>query len=202
MDKRDSEILAAYRGRIKLFRRFGYDIPKARDYIVRKAGLTKGNILEIATGSGHMAIALAKRGIRCVSIDADKEALKKAYANLKALSLSRLVKLRHMDAGKLHFKDAAFDKIVSVNFIHHSKDPRKYIKEMVRIARQNIVIADFNRRGFSIADKVHRSEGNRHEESAVSLRDIKGFLDRLGLEVKVHRDRCQTVLVATKRRKT
>ena len=58
--------------RLKLFRKYGYDIPKARNYIIAKAGLTKGgSMLEVGTGRGHMATLLAKSGFEFVSIDLD-----------------------------------------------------------------------------------------------------------------------------------
>ncbi|MBU1998565.1 MAG: hypothetical protein ABIG46_02360 [Candidatus Omnitrophota bacterium] len=49
--------------RLKLFRKYGYDIPKARNLIFAKAKLRKGSLLEVGTGRGHMALALAKKDI-------------------------------------------------------------------------------------------------------------------------------------------
>ena len=61
--------------RLKLFKKYGYDIPKARNYIIAKAGLQKGSsILEVGTGRGHMATALARKGFKLTSIDLDKKA--------------------------------------------------------------------------------------------------------------------------------
>ncbi|MFA5094991.1 MAG: class I SAM-dependent methyltransferase [Candidatus Omnitrophota bacterium] len=196
-------VLAAYNKRISLFRKHGYDIAKARDFIIRKAGLltASGPILEFATGSGHMAIALAKRDIKCVSFDSDGDALRTAGSNLRNMGLSRFVSLKRMDAGNVPYKDDSFDTVVSVNFIHHTDDAAGCVSEMVRIARSKVVIADFNKRGFMTADKVHRSEGGRHERSASTMDEVKKLLARSGMEVKVYRDKCQTVLVSTKRRK-
>ncbi len=187
--------------RIKLFKKYGYDIPKARDFVIRKAALSGGSIIDVATGSGHMAIALARKGLKCVAIDADKEAIKRARLNLKALGLSRFVKLRLADAGRIPFKGNSIDCVVSVNFIHHAEHPRECVKEMARIARSKLVIADFNKRGAMIADKVHKSEGNTHEKSKISMEDVKKQLLELGMKVRVFRDKCQTVIVAIKKEK-
>ena len=199
MLKKTTKTLVAYRDRINIFKKLGYDIPKARDFIIKKASLSEGSLIDVATGSGHMAIALARKGMKCIAIDADKEAIKRASLNLKALGLSRFVKLRLADAGKTPFKNDSFDCVVSVNFIHHAKYPRKCVKEMARIAQFKLVIADFNKRGAMIADKVHKSEGNTHERSIISMDDVKKQLLGLRMEVRVFRDKCQTVIVAIKK---
>jgi ubiquinone/menaquinone biosynthesis C-methylase UbiE len=200
--KRKASPLSGYYKRVLLFKKYGYDTLKARNFIIKKACLSSGAVLEAATGSGHMAIAMAKKGIRCVSFDSDKEALRRAGLNLKGLGLRRLVVLKRMDAGKISFPDNAFDAVVSVNFIHHTNDAETCVREMVRVARSKVVIADFNKRGFMIADRVHRSEGGKHERSSATMDGVRRLLARKGMEVKVYRDKCQTVLVSTKREKT
>ena len=55
--------------RLNIFKKYGYDISKARNFILTKAKLTQGRVLEVGTGRGHMAIALARRGVKLVSID-------------------------------------------------------------------------------------------------------------------------------------
>ena len=63
------------RKRLELFKKYGYDIPKARNFILSKAKLAKGSsMLEIGTGKGHMTIVLAKKGFRLISIDLDRKA--------------------------------------------------------------------------------------------------------------------------------
>lgn len=184
--------------RLKLFKKYGYDIPKARGFILRKAGFTKGNILEIGTGRGHMAGALARQGFKLVSIDLDREAQKAARRNLRSMKLGGLVTLKIMDAEKLRFKDASFDYVISVNFIHHAKHPVRCLKEMVRVAKKRLVIADFNRRGERIAEKIHGLDGHVHPRTKLSFKSAKMLLRRLGLAVDTYYDVCQTVLIAKK----
>ena len=77
--KRDKE-------RLKLFKKYGYDIPKARKFIISKARLVKGgSMLEVGTGRGHMATALAQKGFKFVSIDLDKKAQHAAKIHLKVI---------------------------------------------------------------------------------------------------------------------
>ena len=186
------------RDRLRLFKKYGYDIPKARRFILSKAGFTKGGILEIGTGRGHMAIALAKKGFKIVSIDLDRQAQKAAKRNLGSMKLGGLVTLKIMDAEKLRFKDACFDYVISVNFLHHAKAPVKCLKEMARVAKNKLVIADFNRKGERIAEKIHGLEGHTHPRSRLSSGSIAALLRKLGMDVIKHNDSCQYVLIATK----
>jgi ubiquinone/menaquinone biosynthesis C-methylase UbiE len=191
-------IKKGYHDRLKVFKRHGYDMMKARAFVISESGIKGGDVLEVGTGKGHLAIGLAKRGIRFTTIDLDKKTLNIARHNLKECGVLSYVCIKRMNAEKLRFKDSAFDHIISVNFIHHAKRPKQCIKEMVRVARHSIVIADLNKRGEAIMDKVHKLDSRKHEKSRMSLNGIKEFLEKSGLRVKVYRDTCQTVFVAKK----
>lgn len=185
--------------RLKLFKKYGYDIPKARSYIIAKAGLNKsGNMLEIGTGRGHMATALARKGFHFTSIDLDKKAQGAAKIHLKTLKLGKSVKLEIMNAEKLRYKDGSFDHIISVNFIHHAKNPVRCLKEMIRVAKNKLVIADINKKGERIMEKVHRLDGHDHELSKISLKEMEALLKNAGMKVRTYKDKCQTVFVADK----
>jgi len=182
--------------RLRLFKRYGYDIPKARSLIFKKAKISGGKILEVGTGRGHMAVALAKNGLKVVSIDLDRKAQKIAKLNLKSLKLDKSVSLKHMDAEKLKYKDNSFDFVISVNFIHHAKNPVKCLKEMIRVVKNKLIIADLNKRGERVMEKVHALDGHSHASSKMSLSGAKKYLEKKGLFVKVYKDVCQTVIIA------
>jgi ubiquinone/menaquinone biosynthesis C-methylase UbiE len=185
--------------RVKLFKQFGYDIPRARKFILDKSGLTKKDtILEIGTGRGHAALALAKKGLRVISIDVDKEGQRATRIKLKSEKLDKRVILKIMDAERLRFKDNSFENVISVNFIHHAKNPVRCLKEMVRVTREKLIIADINKRGERIMARVHGLEGHSHPPSRISLDSVKKLLKKLGMDVKTFRDCCQTVLIAKK----
>ena len=184
--------------RLRLFKRYGYDIPKARSLIFKKAKISGGKILEVGTGRGHMAVALAKNGLKVVSIDLDRKAQKIAKLNLKSLKLDKSVSLKHMDAEKLKYKDNSFDFVISVNFIHHAKNPVKCLKEMIRVVKNKLIIADLNKKGEKIMEKVHALDGHSHASSKMSLSGAKEYLEKKGLLVRVYKDICQTVIIAMK----
>lgn len=184
--------------RLKLFKKYGYDILKARNLILAKAKFSKAKILEVGTGRGHMAIALAKKGFKLTSVDLDKKAQYAARASLKAIKLDKLVTLKIMNAERLQYKDESFDYVISVNFIHHAKKPIRCLKEMIRLVKDKLVIADINKRGERIMQKVHGMDGHSHAVSKMSLQGVKEFLNKAGLRFKVYRDTCQTILIAKK----
>ena len=189
--KQDSE-------RLKLFKKYGYDMPKARNFILAKARLAKGSILEVGTGKGHMTVVLAKKGFKLVSIDLDKKAQDIARMHLKSIKRSKSVNLKIMNAERLQYKDNSFDYVISVNFIHHAKNPLKCLKEMIRVAKNKLIIVDINKRGERIMEKVHRLDGHSHEISKMSLKEMEALLKKTGMKVNVYKDTCQTVLIARK----
>ena len=193
-----NNLLKQNQDRLKLFKKYGYDIPKARNFIITKAKLTKGKILEVGTGKGYMTIALAKKGFKLTSVDLDRKAQSIAKAGLKAIKLDKLVILKIMNAERLQYKDDSFDYVISVNFIHHAKNPVRCLNEMIRLAKDKLVIADINKRGERIMQKVHGLDGHGHAASKMSLQGVKAFLDKAGMSVKVYRDSCQTIIIANK----
>jgi ubiquinone/menaquinone biosynthesis C-methylase UbiE len=182
--------------RLRVFKKYGYDIPLARRFILKKADIPGGRILEVGTGKGHMAIAMAKNGLKVVSIDLDRKAQQIAKLTLKSLKLDKFVLLKIMNAERLIYNDNSFDYVVSVNFIHHAKNPAKCLKEMVRVAKSTLIIADLNKRGEKIMEEVHALDGHKHEVSKMSVQGVKDYLEKAGLLVKVYRDVCQTVIIA------
>ena len=193
-----SNLLKQDRDRLRLFKKYGYDIPRARQFILEKARVSGGIILEVGTGKGHMVVALAKKGLKVVSIDLDRRAQDVASLKLKSLKLDKTVLLKNMNAERLKYKDSFFDYVISVNFIHHARNPVKCLREMIRVVRNKLVIADLNKRGEEVMEKVHALDGHRHALSKMSLLGIKGYLEKAGLAVKVYRDVCQTVIIAKK----
>jgi len=78
----DKEALAnhkIYTERVNFYRSFGYDLEKERDFILDKSLPISGEILEIGTGKGHFALALAKRGYNFTSIDISAQEQKSLF---------------------------------------------------------------------------------------------------------------------------
>ena len=194
-----NNLLKEDQDRLKLLKKYGYDIPKIRNHIIVKAGLALGgNILEVGTGRGHMASALARKGFELVSIDLDRKGQEVAKKHLKAIKDRKSVTFKIMNAEKLRYKGNSFDYVVSVDFIHHAKNPVKCLKEMIRVVRNTLIVSDINKRGARIMEKVHRLHGHSHASSKISLKEIELLFKRAGMKVRVYRDVYHNVVIAKK----
>lgn len=197
-----SRFLKQYNERGKLLRKYGYDIVSSREFIIQKTQINNSSILEIGTGKGYLALTLAKKGHIVHTIDMDQDALRFTSACARVMGLNKKIILKKMDAESLSYQDGAFDCVISVNLVHHLRNPKKCLKEMMRVAKDKIVVADLNKRGADILRKVHAAEGHKHEETKIPLPEIKEFFKKKGLAVKTYRHPCQTVFVCQKGKRT
>jgi len=194
------ELLSKEKYKTALFKKSGYDIARARDFILTRSQLSNGSLLEIGTGKWHFTLSLARKGFNLTSIDSDPGPQKLAMDYLKKEGLGRNVHIQEMDAEDLRFSRGFFENIISVNFMHHANKPISCLREMVRVARKKIVIADVNKSGAAILKKIHQQEGHRHPDSRISFERMRDFLKNKGFFVKTYKGFCQTVLVAERSR--
>ncbi len=194
-----SPVLSELRKRLQKFKRYGYDLPASREHILKRAGIRRGTVLEIGTGKGHLTSLLAKKNLYLVSIDMDPASLQTAKKHLKALKRHSRVLLRLMNAEKLRFPSRSFDHVISADFFHHAKRPLRCLKEMMRVTRGILTLADLNRRGVKTMDLVHQSEGKRHARSRIPFPDLKEYLLKNGFNVKSYRHTCHQIFVAQRR---
>ena len=89
MEKEVLENHKKYLDRVNFYRSFGYDLEKERDFILDQSLPISGDILEIGTGKGHFALALAKRGFSFTSIDISEEEQGIAKLNIQYYTLLR-----------------------------------------------------------------------------------------------------------------
>lgn len=184
--------------RANLYKKFGYDIEKERKFILDKAKPLYGNILEIGTGKGYLALELAKQGFKFTSIDISKEDQEFARLNLKYFGLEKYVNFRIENAENLSFGDKSFDIIFLVNVVHHLTNPFRVMDEVIRVVTSGgkIILSDFTKDGFDIVDKVLTSEGRRHEVSKNTLTDVKRYLQEKGFITTEASSKFQEILIA------
>jgi len=192
-------VLSSLQKRLREFNRHGYDLRASRRFIWKLSGIRRGKVLEIGTGKGHLTALLAQKGLEIISVDLDGEALKTAKAHLSALKLSRRVSLRKMNAEKLRFKSRSFDNMISMDFFHHAKNPLRCLREMLRVTRKTLTIADLNQNGMRIMDLVHKGEGKKHETPKIPFRVLKKHLLAHNFNVKSYRHPCHIIFVAQRR---
>jgi ubiquinone/menaquinone biosynthesis C-methylase UbiE len=109
------------------------------------APLAGRRILDVGTGTGRAAIALAKRGAIVTGVDASAEMLqvaerRAAEAGLDARSEQggRVTFVRG-DAHGLAYPDRSFDAVVCLRVLMHTPDWRASLRELCRVSAGRVV---------------------------------------------------------------
>jgi SAM-dependent methyltransferase len=94
-------------------------------------------ILDMATGTGRAALALANRGAIVTGVDASCEML--SVARTRAADAGLSIEFAEGDAHALTFPDRAFDAVVCLRMLMHVPDWRKALSELCRVAAHRLV---------------------------------------------------------------
>jgi ubiquinone/menaquinone biosynthesis C-methylase UbiE len=129
-----------------------YIMPEYK-YFVRKIfrrGINRGRVLDIGTGSGRLAIELAKASgchFDIVGLDISENMLEQALQNADKAGVSDRIKLVRATAAELPFPDNSFDLVMSYASLHHWFTPVQVLNEAQRVCRPSgrIVIRDNQR---------------------------------------------------------
>ncbi|MFH0790145.1 MAG: class I SAM-dependent methyltransferase [Candidatus Omnitrophota bacterium] len=199
----DNEILENHKRYLKrkaLYKSFGYDVDKERDFILEQAKPIYGKILEAGTGKGHFALALAKAGYSFVTFDISAEEQRFAKLNIVHFGFEKQVDFRIENGERTSFPDASFDTVFSVNVLHHLSNPYQVIDELIRLIspQGRLILADFTKEGFKVMDKIHGLEGNTHETGKARLMDAELYLIKKGVALNKAKSVYQCVLVIEK----
>jgi ubiquinone/menaquinone biosynthesis C-methylase UbiE len=95
-------------------------------------------VLDVGTGTGRAAIALARQGATVTGVDASAEML--AVAERRAVEERASVTFLKGDAHGLAFPSASFDAVVCLRVLMHTPDWRTSLGELCRVARWRIVV--------------------------------------------------------------
>lgn len=118
--------------------------PGALRKVVELACPKPGDLaLDIATGAGHTALALAPHVTKVVAYDMTQEMLLQTKNNAIARGLTNVVTRKGI-AEDLPFPDSTFDIVTVRQAPHHFADVHVAIREMVRVAKvgARLVIVD------------------------------------------------------------
>ena len=94
-------------------------------------------ILDVGTGTGRAAIALAKRGAIVTGVDASAEMLE--VAGRRAREAGAAVTFTRGDAHRLDFADGSFDAVVCLRVLMHTPDWRASLGELCRVSSHRVV---------------------------------------------------------------
>ena len=137
MPPSQKELTRAQFGRVASKYRCSADHTDVEDLDLLFTGLALDpghRILDVATGGGHTALALAGRGGRVVASDLTPSMLREARF-LAAEHRARNIVFAGADAEALPFRDAAFDRVTCRIAPHHFPDVRTALAEMARVTK-------------------------------------------------------------------
>ncbi len=146
-------------------------------------------VLDIATGTGNIALHIAPRVAAVVGIDNSREMIEVAEAKLEETTINNLVFLVE-DAYDLPFDDGLFDKVVCVNALQTMAEPLRAIEEGARVLRDG---GEFISVTYAFGDsgpieylKLSRwiiKYGKPKYWSNFKTKDLRGLFEEAGLQV-------------------
>jgi demethylmenaquinone methyltransferase/2-methoxy-6-polyprenyl-1,4-benzoquinol methylase len=116
---------------------FGQD-PRWRSAMVQAVSPRPGQrVLDVATGTGMVAFALAGRGARVIGLDQSEDMLGGARAKLATASaeIRQHVEFVHGQAEELPFSDGQFDALTFTYLLRYVDDVAATMAELARVVR-------------------------------------------------------------------
>ena len=105
-------------------------------------------ILDLATGTADLAIAMAKNNPQAhiIGLDISEKMLEIGKEKVKLQNLENQIELHHGDAASLPFEDARFDAVTVAFGVRNFEDLSKGLSEMHRVLKTNgqAVILEFS----------------------------------------------------------
>lgn len=94
------------------------------------------SLLDIATGSGYIAVEMAKLGLNVIATDLTPKAINNLNQYKNKLSLKNM-KTKISLAEKLDFPDSSVDYVVANAILEHIPDEKQAVKEWKRVLKNN-----------------------------------------------------------------
>ncbi len=178
-----------------------YMLPEYRYFVwkIRRRGIRGGKVLDTGTGSGRLAIELARAGgtdFKITGLDISEDMLQRARENAKQAGVSGKIEFVPGNADSLPFPDGSFDMVISYASLHHWSHPDQVFQEALRVTKPGgaIIIRD-NRRVYGnkfweafiwvltrFMNRRHREKWPHAIRASYTIPEVKAILDRAGLK--------------------
>lgn len=129
-----------------------YMLPEYKYFVrkILKRGIRSGRVLDAGTGSGRLAIELAKVkncSFEIVGLDVSRNMLVRAGENARQAGMADKIEFILGNADSLPFPDHYFDLVISYASLHHWFRPVAVFNELQRVCAENgtIIVRDNKR---------------------------------------------------------
>lgn len=137
--------------------------------IVRGLDLADAELLDIGSGSGGPALALAReKGARVTGIDVEPQLIERSRRLARDAGLDGQVSFRLVEPGPLPFPAATFDVVFSKDALLHIPDKPALYKEVLRVLKPGGV--------FAASDWL-AGEGAANDAA------LLGYMELIGLDI-------------------
>lgn len=152
------------------------------DALLRLEGTER--VLDVGTGTGALAFALAPHAREIVAVDSDAEMAERARVRAPAN-----VEVLVADGQQLPFDSFSFDVAATLRTLHHTRRPELLVAELVRVTRPGgtILVAD----QVAPVDPLAAGELNRFERArdpsttrVLADADLRGLFDSYNLVLR------------------
>ena len=114
---------------------FGPVLQPGRKAVVQALKLRPGErVLEVGVGTG-LSLPLYPRDVKITGIDVSREMLEKARRRVARRRLANIEALLEMDAERMSFADASFDKVVAMYVVPVVENPVRLLEELHRVCK-------------------------------------------------------------------
>lgn len=128
---------------------------EARSFYERLDVPPGAQLLDVACGSGQLALIAAREGVRVTGVDIAENLIERAQARSMAEGLS--ARFRVADAESLPFEDATFDVVVSLIGAMFAPRPQLVAGELTRVCAPGGTIAMANWMAEGFVGKMFRT---------------------------------------------
>ncbi len=129
------------------FLSMGIDKGWRKKAIAQVMAVTPNTILDVATGTGDLAIAAAGTGANITGVDIAEQMLQVGRKKIQALNLQNSIQLQVADSEALPFANATYDAVMCAYGVRNFERLHAGLKDMCRVLKPGgkVVILEFSK---------------------------------------------------------